>query len=613
MTAALTALFAATPAGGTIILAPRAYSCSLQSWATAYSAGVATAVKIQGAGAGFNGAWGAPEGATTVTFTYSGSGAAMMDFQHIGTIEICGIQFIQANTGKPFLLTTNATPNLHDNVWSGGGTGVTCATDAIVLGGTGTTVGSGDTAPYQGYQGDIYRNFFDGIRRPVLFQEYANSVQVHGNTISLTCGSNLYQGSAFEMLGSGSGSCSGNAVYGNCIECTHYSFAVRAQYAVGNTLGPNGLFDMSTPWIAGYYLGPNAGSNEVIDGERTTVSAPLCWDLSPGSNNRQRNAARGSGQYERFSTPVGFYGTAGPPQSFYFGQGVIGVEKTGNQAYWETLPGVNPYPQVALFTIAATQFTDGNLVSGSQWVTSLTAAFALADVGQAIGATGIPSQTQIMLTVTATTAFPWQASRAYAAGDVIRPASANAHLYQCAVAGTTAASQPVFPVNGSTVTDGGVTWQDLGTSAACCISNPATATASGVTIGISRAAGTSTEVIAFERTHIRSQGSAPSGAAGAGAGSSPSAISATGTDLAFTFSITTGGSGTAAGAMFSVAPALGWTAAPHFTMTAGNSATASLMAGGFWLTTTGGGTVTASFVNAPVISTAYVFAFTAIQ
>ncbi|MHB1833786.1 MAG: hypothetical protein ACYCXW_02345 [Solirubrobacteraceae bacterium] len=185
MTAALTALFAA--GGGTIVLSARAHSFANQ-WATSYSAAVVTAVRIAGAGVAFNGAYRAASGATTTTFTYAGAGAAMCDFQHIGTIEITGIQFKQANTGKPFVLVTNAVPNIHDCVFSGGATGTSCATDAIYLGGTSTVIGSGDGAPYQGYQGDVRRNFFDGIRACVKVRTFANAVRIQGNTVPITCG-----------------------------------------------------------------------------------------------------------------------------------------------------------------------------------------------------------------------------------------------------------------------------------------------------------------------------------------------------------------------------------------------------------------------------------------
>lgn len=54
-------------------------------------------------------------------------------------------------------------------------------------------------------------------------------------------------------------------------------------------------------------------------------------------------------------------------------------------------------------------------------------------------------------------------STAYSVGDKVFPATPNAHWYEATVAGTSATSAPIWPTDGSTVTDGGVTWQDMGT------------------------------------------------------------------------------------------------------------------------------------------------------
>ena len=56
----------------------------------------------------------------------------------------------------------------------------------------------------------------------------------------------------------------------------------------------------------------------------------------------------------------------------------------------------------------------------------------------------------------------WAASEPYAVGNLVAPG--NGHYYQCITAGTSGASAPTWPTDGSTVTDGGATWQDMGTT-----------------------------------------------------------------------------------------------------------------------------------------------------
>lgn len=53
----------------------------------------------------------------------------------------------------------------------------------------------------------------------------------------------------------------------------------------------------------------------------------------------------------------------------------------------------------------------------------------------------------------------WQASTAYAVGDVVQPTTSNGFKYECTAAGTTGAGEPTWPTTkGNTVVDGGVTW-----------------------------------------------------------------------------------------------------------------------------------------------------------
>jgi len=59
----------------------------------------------------------------------------------------------------------------------------------------------------------------------------------------------------------------------------------------------------------------------------------------------------------------------------------------------------------------------------------------------------------------------WVAAHAYSLGDWIVPTTSNGHYYECTTAGTSGASQPEWPTNGTTVGDGAgaLVWTDRGT------------------------------------------------------------------------------------------------------------------------------------------------------
>lgn len=60
---------------------------------------------------------------------------------------------------------------------------------------------------------------------------------------------------------------------------------------------------------------------------------------------------------------------------------------------------------------------------------------------------------------------PWAASSACDNGDYIQPTTPNNHYYRCTVAGTSGSTEPAsWPTDGSTTTDGSITWMDMGTT-----------------------------------------------------------------------------------------------------------------------------------------------------
>jgi hypothetical protein len=59
-------------------------------------------------------------------------------------------------------------------------------------------------------------------------------------------------------------------------------------------------------------------------------------------------------------------------------------------------------------------------------------------------------------------AIAWAASTAKVIGNAVIPTAGNNHWYMAVVTGDTGTSEPTWPTDGSTVVDGGVTWQDMG-------------------------------------------------------------------------------------------------------------------------------------------------------
>jgi hypothetical protein len=577
MASALAAVFGASPAGGTIVLSPRAYSFADQ-WATTYSAGVITPLAITGAGAiADDGPYFG--GATTVSMSYAGAGAARMDFQHSGSVEISGILF-QDSGGSPvpFYQSTNPVPNIHDNAFAGSATGTSCFQDAIVLGGYPGT-GSGDTAQYQGYAGAVYRNSFTGIRRMLLLNPAANGVQVYGNTVSSTCGSDLYLGACIEAAGTSPLPVLGCNIYGNCIEVTNYPFGIKGTYLQQNTIGPNGLFDPGTASLGYICLDANSAENQVIEGF-SSVTIPLLFDPTA-----QRNAVISAGR-QSVADSRSTLRTPGIVVTNPVSTGAYGEDYYGNMAGWKTALYQGGYPSISPYIIPGTEVTDGNIISGSNVATSLTAAWTSADIGERIYASGlIPQNTSIVWAWTPSTAFAWQPSLAYAAGQVTRPATANAHLYQCTTAGTSGSSQPAFPTNGSTVSDGTAVWTDIGASSAVLMTLAATGSGTGQNVFFGRAGTVQTGPL-FVRNHIVTQGSAPTVAVQSAAGSGASA-SITGHDMAMSLTLVTGASATSAGDLAIITFNLSYATTPLVSLTPVNAAAATLFAGGMWVVKAG--------------------------
>jgi hypothetical protein len=216
----------------------------------------------------------------------------------------------------------------------------------------------------------------------------------------------------------------------------------------------------------------------------------------------------------------------------------------GDRAYVSAIhnSSTNNTPGLQFNSVTCKQVADGQIYSGSNIVTSATAAFAQNDIGVYIySVTGIPLWSYIAWIVTpASVNYLWTASSAYALGALAVPL--NGHLYQATTGGTSAGTIPVWPLAGGTVSDGSVVWKDLGTATAAILQFNCTATASGVTVSFAR--GTTTQaMLTVMNNHIMGSGSAPAYAVQT-AGGAGSTATVAGNDMAHVVTYTAAGTPT---------------------------------------------------------------------
>ena len=108
----------------------------------------------------------------------------------------------------------------------------------------------------------------------------------------------------------------------------------------------------------------------------------------------------------------------------------------------------------------------------------------------------------------------WLPSTAYVVGEHVQPnaAGGNGHLYRCSVAGTTSASEPVWPLTeNATVTDGGVIWEELTPVLVNRLPAPNSPQPSRVASGGAFAAGRD---VYLEMTYVNAQGESIASAPG---------------------------------------------------------------------------------------------------
>lgn len=617
MAAAIAAVTAAR--NGTIQLGARNFAFTLP-WATAFvSSSTVTNIQVIGAGSGSAGGVVYPgTGATVCTFNYAdgqGSTLACLDMEHVGRLEVAGICFVNTASPNPFIFSSNPTAEIHHCAFNGFGLGRAAAvSDGIIFGGPNFTQGgaSGQTAGFFGYGSKAHHNYFHCVRRVVSFGGGCNAVNVEENIIDQTCGDASNWGAPFYFNG-GQNSSPGNSaniIRHNYAEMTYYqSFSKTngSALAVANIIGPNCLQDGALTTQAVWDA--TCSENWVDDtAQRSDQGYPSYIDYGQGSTSGGTNGGvstqGGSGRSTVFGKPV----TVLADFTVKAEAGGAATEGARGDAAWVT-PLHNTNSGITGVQFVGRQpgtVADGAVLSGSHVVTSATAAFISNDIGRYIFATGIPQWSTIVLAAGVTSpGFAWAASTAYAIGSIVVPL--NGHMFQATTAGTSGTTVPTWPLTGGTVTDGSVTWTDLGTTVSAAIfSQAATATGTALTVNWGRI-GAAQTMLNVMNNHILGTGAAPAYAPQTAQVGTGATATCTGNDISHVVTLTTGAGAQAAGVIVKGTPAFSYAGSSPggaIMLSAGNAAAAAIIGGLF--VTNAGFLVNISSAAALTPSTAYV-------
>lgn len=265
---AMAAALALMQNGGELFFPPGYYRLDNQRTLPNDGAAIPTqkAMRWVGAGGHFAGRQMDPSGGPILDLRYAGAGAKIRTLG-VGSLEIAGITFADNGAStSPFILTTNTTLHVHDCAFNGNLTKIreTCDQDALVFGGTTTTIDGTENAPFQGYGSVIERNYFNRIRRGIYGRAYFNGVPILNNTWWATCGSD---GSAAAIESDGFSQSEANTglyVAGNLVECVGYVQAIKCQRTV-NSYFANSLYDVDASLLSFYLFGTDAVYNTIMD------------------------------------------------------------------------------------------------------------------------------------------------------------------------------------------------------------------------------------------------------------------------------------------------------------------------------------------------------------
>lgn len=245
-------------------------------------------IRMTGIGGGSsNGAWTTPPTTDgTLDLRYNATYGKILTLGQ-GKLEIDHMTLKDGGTDcAAFIYTTNTTLAIHDNQFSGTAAGASACNDALMLGGTTTTLATLDpTDAFQGYNTYIDHNFFDKIRRAAWFRKFADAITFTHNTISKNCGAT--SGAAAVQLGLGNAQdARGNYFSGNLYEIEFYVYPIWIDGGSGNNFFGDNFWDASGSTLFLYHVTAGGQANAgMIYYDSSMSESKVSDDNQPGGSN----------------------------------------------------------------------------------------------------------------------------------------------------------------------------------------------------------------------------------------------------------------------------------------------------------------------------------------
>lgn len=229
-------------------------------------------IRITGQAGGNNwyGVTGAPTsvGASVLNMTYSGTADCKLCSLGRGSLLIDHLTFEDTGADStPFFLSTNTTTTIRDNVFNGTGN---ATQQAIVLGGTSTSVGNTTNSAFQGYGTTVTYNTFLHLEG-ILLQTFANGIVIANNQWINTAGGNA----AITSNGNVALPNSGLYISGNVIEMVDFVYGIVFTLTQNSTVSGNSFYDFGGSALFPYNFSNSSTWNTIVRGLDVTSNAPL--------------------------------------------------------------------------------------------------------------------------------------------------------------------------------------------------------------------------------------------------------------------------------------------------------------------------------------------------